>query len=113
MKLTIPIRTVSALNTREYWRARAKRVKKEREATAWLLNGKTPPSLPCAVLLTRIGPTNGLDDDNLPGSAKGVRDQLAQWLGIDDRSPLVKWAYAQRRDEFWGIEVEIGHALEK
>jgi hypothetical protein len=111
IRVTIPIRTVSGLNVREHWRARAARVRKEREATAWTLAGKKPPQLPCTVSLTRVGPSNGLDDDNLPGSMKGVRDQIAQWLGIDDRSKLVTWRYDQRRAQGWSVEIEISQPV--
>ena len=106
MTLTIPIRTVSALNYREHWRHRARRVKAERAQTAWHLLGMAPPALPCTVTLTRIAPSNGLDSDNLPGAAKGIRDQIAQWLGVDDRDPRVQWRYAQERGP-WGVRVEI------
>jgi|SRR6185369_16666309 len=108
INVTVPIRTVSGLNVREHWRARAARVRKERETTAWTLAGKKPPPLPCTISLTRVGPSNGLDDDNLPGSCKGVRDQIAKWLGIDDRCKLVTWKYDQRRCmQGWSVEVEI------
>lgn len=106
--ITIPIRTVSALNAREHWRARTRRVKAERTATYWTLAPQPKPDIPVTVLLTRVGPTNGLDeDDNLNGSMKGVRDQIADWLGINDRDPRVKWTYAQRREKQWGVEVEF------
>ena len=104
--VSIPIRTGTGLNEREHWRARARRVKSERQATALFLRGNRP-ALPCTVLLTRVGPSNGLDDDNLRGSLKAVRDQVAQWLGVDDRSPLVAWTYAQRRAKEWGVEVNF------
>ena len=67
----------------------------------------TRPALPCVVLLVRVGPSNGLDDDNLRGAGKGVRDQIAAWLGVDDRSPLVAWKYDQRRAPAWGMEVHF------
>lgn len=108
IRVTVPIRTVSGLNVREHWRARAARVRKERETTAWILAGKKPPELPCTVSLTRVGPSNGLDEgDNLNSAFKGVRDQIAKWIGIDDRSKLVTWHYAQRREKKWSVEVEI------
>lgn len=82
-------------------------MKQEREATAWATAGKKAPPVPCSVLLTRVSPGNGLDDDNLRGSLKGIRDELAAWLGVDDRSPLVTWAYAQSRGKAWGVEVLV------
>jgi hypothetical protein len=105
----VPVRTVSGLNVREHWRARAARVRKERETTAWAIAtaSRKPPAIPCTVTLTRVGPSNGLDDDNLPGSMKGVRDQIAVWLGIDDRTKLVTWTYDQRRGKGWAVEVTV------
>lgn len=104
----IPIRTSNGLNAREHFRARARRVKAERNNTAWMLATLTKPETPCAVLLTRIGPSNGLDDDNLAGALKSVRDEVARWLGVDDRrSEVVKYRYAQRRAKEWGVLVEF------
>ena len=111
--VTVPIRTVSALNAREHPMARHRRVKSERNATFWILAPLAKPAtLPAAVRLTRLGPTNGLDqDDNLNASMKGVRDQVAEWLGVNDRDPRVKWLYAQRREKAWGVGVEFLETL--
>jgi len=106
--ILIPIRTVSALNAREHWRARSRRVKAERYATYWAIATQRKPELPCTVRMTRVGPTNGLDEgDNLNSAFKGCRDQIAEWLGINDRDPRVKWECAQRRAKEWGVEVEF------
>lgn len=107
LTVTIPIRTVSALNVREHWRARHRRVNVERQATGWVLSTHRPPILPVTVTLTRVGPSNGLDDDNLRGAGKGIRDEIAKWLGVDDRDPRVFWRYDQRRGREWGMEVHI------
>ncbi len=110
MKFIVPIRTVSALNERTHWRVRAKRVKAEREATAWAIKAAASgmPILPVVVTLTRVGPSNGLDDDNLASSMKGVRDEIAKWLGVDDRkSDLVRYECAQERGKDWSVEVVI------
>jgi hypothetical protein len=108
LTLSIPLRTVSGLNAREHPMMRSRRVKKERHATAWMLAGKKPPALPVTVTMTRLGPTSGLDrGDNLNASMKGCRDQIAQWLGVDDRSDLVEWRYAQRREKQWSVLVEV------
>lgn len=53
-------------------------------------------SLPCVVRLTRLSPGT-LDDDNLRGALKAVRDGVADRLGVDDRDPRVTWEYAQER----------------
>lgn len=106
--IVVPIRTVSGLNVREHWKARSRRVKKEREAVAWMLSSRgVKPALPLVVTLTRIGPSNGLDDDNLAASMKGTRDQIAMWLGVDDRkAEVVRYRYAQERAKDWGVRIE-------
>jgi hypothetical protein len=106
--IVVPIRTVPGLNAREHWRARAGRVKKERHATAWCLRGVARPAVPCSVILTRLAPSAGIDDDNLVGALKGVRDEIAAWLGVDDRRrDQVRYRYAQARGE-WGVRIEFG-----
>jgi len=106
MIVSIPLRTCSGLNAREHWRSRARRVKAEREivnGALWLLAKARPP---LNVLLTRVAPSNGLDDDNLCGALKAVRDEFAAWVGVDDRhTHLVRYTYAQRRGP-WGVEIE-------
>lgn len=90
---TVPLRTVSEANAREHWARKAKRVKAQRRA-AFALCPTYP--LPAIVTLTRIAP-RALDDDNLRGALKAVRDGVADRLGIDDRDPRVDWRYAQAR----------------
>lgn len=104
--VSIPMRTVSGMNARENWRARARRVKHEREVTALYLTAQKRPELPVVVTLTRIAPSNGLDpDDNLPSAFKGIRDQIAAWLGVDDRDrATVRYEYEQRRGP-WAVEI--------
>jgi predicted Fe-S protein YdhL (DUF1289 family) len=82
-------------------------VRKEREATAWMLAGQRRPMLPAVVHMTRIAPSNGLDDDSLPASCKGIRDEIAKWLGVDDRDPRVRWEYAQTRGKEWAVLVNV------
>jgi hypothetical protein len=115
--LTIPLpglRLVSLANQREHWRSRARRAKSQRyigELTvkAALREPRGEPfRFPVTVIITRIAP-RALDDDNLAGAAKSVRDGVADALGIDDRDPRVKWAVAQRkgRPREYGAEVEL------
>lgn len=108
----LPLKTSPGMNAREHFAVRAKRVRREREAVAWVLAGKTRPPIPCSVLLTRIKPMGKeLDDDNLTSSLKSVRDQVAQWLGIDDRDRMtVRYRYAQRRGP-WGVSIEFGEPV--
>lgn len=101
----IPIKTASGLNNREHWRARAHRVKGERQTAALMVPART---LPCVVVMTRLS-VGALDDDNLQGAMKSIRDGIADKLGINDNDPRVTWLYAQRkckRGEF-GVEVTI------
>jgi len=102
MKFTIPIRTVSTLNAREHHHARARRVKAEREATAWAWKMWGPRrgsgwDYPITVTFTRIAPRL-LDDDGCVAAMKAARDQVADELGLpNDRDPRVQWRYAQKK----------------
>lgn len=111
MLITVPLRTGRGLNDRYGHPAqRAKAVKKEREAVQWLLNGKSAPAGAVRVLLCRVSPSSrGLDRDNLLGSLKGVRDQVAAWLGRDDAHESIDWKYAQRpgKKGEWAVEIEV------
>lgn len=105
--ITVPLKTAGS-NARECWQARSSRVKKERRAVAWMLATATRPSLPCSVLLTRVAFSSGLDDDNLRAALKGVRDEIAKWLGVDDRhSARVRYLYAQVRGGKGSPQVRI------
>ena len=92
----LPIRTVSGLNVREHYMARSRRVKKERSTAALLTPATLKDSLPLMIRLVRIGPRL-LDDDAVPGACKGIRDGIADKLGIKDNDPRVHWYYGQQR----------------
>jgi hypothetical protein len=113
--IEIPMRTVPGQNVREHHHVRARRVKAEKQATAWSLVTKGNPNLPLTVRLTRLSPGMvPLDDDNLAGSLKAVRDAVAQWLGVDDRhSKRVRYVYTQERRAEWGVRIEFGKASEE
>lgn len=99
---TVPVRIESSLNLREHWRVRANRNTSHRaEAFIGLRMACTLFTsliLPCVVTITRIAPRE-LDDVNLAGGCKSLRDGVADWLGVDDRDPRVSWRYAQRKGE--------------
>lgn len=109
--VSIPLRTGRGQNDREHWRARASRVRAEKWAAGWALLGaygpRSPWPLPLRVTLTRGAPSSGLDDDNLAGSLKAVRDAVAEWLEVDDaRRDLVRYAYAQERsNRTWFVRI--------
>lgn len=88
----LPLRIESCANLREHWAKRAKRAKAHR--TAALAIPKHP--LPCTVTITRIAPRR-LDDDNLAGGCKALRDGIADRLGVADNDPRVQWHYAQEK----------------
>ena len=51
-----------------------------------------------SITLHRFAPSSGLDDDNLRGALKWVRDAVAEALGVkDDRDPRYIWNYMQGR----------------
>jgi len=95
----LPVHIASTLNARMHWRELAAKAKQQRETTRLILRSATPfdpARLPVIVTLTRFAPRD-LDDDNLAGGFKSVRDGVADWLGIDDRDPRVQWRYRQKR----------------
>jgi hypothetical protein len=100
VSVTLPLRIESVANLRESWQAKSRRTRMQREAAHWQLKatGEQPLPGPLTVTLTRIGP-RPLDDDNLAGGFKAVRDGVADWLGRDDADPLLTWRYAQERGE--------------
>lgn len=69
--------------------------KKAREATELRLSQLERPSLPCEVTLVRC--SNGeLDDDNLRAAMKPIRDEVARWVGCDDKQGRgIRFRYAQ------------------
>lgn len=100
----IELRTYSALNQREHWGKRARRAKHERMVGfTFTPRGLVPP---LTITLTRIAPRQ-FDSDNLAASFKGLRDGIADRIGIDDGDPIVKWRYAQRRGKPKEYAVEM------
>lgn len=120
MILTIPIETKVSLNSRGHWAPKAKRIALERQAVALAFKSRGARSdLGVAkgcntegkwvVTLTRVAP-RALDDDNLVGRLKSVRDEVAKVLGIDDRRvDLLRFEYAQRKGppKHHAVEVEL------
>jgi hypothetical protein len=101
ISIHLPIRTVSEPNQREHWSKKARRVKDQRCTTglvvrAELRRSKLSLDDGLVVTLCRVAPRT-LDDDNLRGATKGLRDGVADALGINDRDPRVSWEYEQRR----------------
>ncbi len=107
--VTVPIRIVSVMNGREHWSKRARRAKLHRDSTYLALKAARVPLMgPCIVTLTRIAPRT-LDGDNLQSGCKAARDGVADWLDLDDASPLIVWQYAQRRGgpKEYGLQIDL------
>jgi len=112
IEVTIPLRTGRGQNDRgATWHKKAKRNKSERNLAFWSLYDAHPKPKTLLnhieVTLTRIGPTNGLDDDNLAGSLKALRDGVADWLYMNDRDPRLKFVYKQERNPKWQVRIQV------
>lgn len=113
--ITIPIEGMklgAALNARVHWSRRAARAKKERKATSWALSMRAsslphPLKPPSTCTLVRVAPRM-LDDDNLAGAFKSIRDEVAAFFDVDDgpKGPIA-WRYEQRKGEPKKYAVEI------
>ena len=108
--VVVEMRTVPGMNVREHPMSRHRRVKAEKDVIAWELVKAAKPPIPCTCLLTRITPGwRELDDDNLAGALKSVRDAVAEWLGVDDGDRMtVRYRYAQQTKGPWGVRIQFG-----
>ena len=109
LRVVVPgLRLRGGLNARLHWRARAREVRAERAAVRQVLPDVRVP-MPATVQIVRVAPSAGVDDDNLAGCCKAVRDEVAAWLGVDDGpAGPVTWTVGQRRGP-WAVEIEIHH----
>ena len=106
---TIPLKIVSVANLRMHWAAKAKLTKAHRKTAYSALSAiAAPPTPPLSVVLTRVAP-KPLDGDNLQSGFKALRDGVADWLGVDDGSPLLDWQYRQRKGapKTYSVEIEV------
>lgn len=103
----IPIHLPSLANLREHWAVRAKRAKEHRAAARTVVRvAPLKPGQGAVVTLTRRAP-RALDDDNIRGAFKSIRDGVADALGIDDRDPRVEWRYIQQQAKPSGVIIEV------
>ena len=97
MTLRFDIKTVSEANTREHWRVRNERKRAQQLAFKVMWRSYRPTvTLPAEITFTRFS-CKAVDSDNLTSCFKGLRDQLARELGIDDGGEAVRWRYEQVR----------------
>ncbi|MET3654067.1 hypothetical protein [Dyella japonica] len=104
IEIELPLRLVSVANVRECWQQKAARTKAHRRAAIAV----PKHAVPCVVTITRIGPRM-LDGDNLQSACKGLRDGIADRLGVDDRDPAVEWRYTQEiaKPKRYAVRVRI------
>ena len=109
--ITLPITVKSELNQRGHWSKRAKRFRSQKDVLqTTLINfgmyhccqvGKV------SVTFTKLG-GRAMDDDNLRGSFKGLRDEVASWmLDVNDADPRITWKYEQEPKGRQGVRIEI------
>jgi hypothetical protein len=107
---TLPLRTVSLTNQRCHWSVKAKRARDERHTTwgGFIEAGGRPldDGEIAGVHMKRVAPRK-LDDDNLRGALKSIRDQIAHDLGLDDRDPRIVWMYEQGHGKPGEYAVEV------
>ena len=110
-KLLVKALLVSESNKREHWASKARRKKKQRQATrnAWLVSGRPAITGPISLKLTRIVPKRRFirDYDNLVGCFKAVIDEVADICGVNDKDIIWQQdSFAQEVGEI-GCRVEI------
>lgn len=99
LQLEFPYRLKHCANANMNWRARAGHAARVRKMIAWRLLslGKRRPNIPCLVTLTRGAPRE-YDPDNIIHAFKHVVDEIADWIGIDDRhTDKVRYVCKQHR----------------
>lgn len=108
VRMIVPVKTWSMANMRWHWARRARIARQQRQAAEHLvtaaLNGR--PAAPLRITLTRRAPRR-LDDDNLAGALKHVRDGVADALGLDDGDRRLVWRCLQEHSRHYAVRVEI------
>jgi hypothetical protein len=101
-------RLESRANARGHWRVLAEKARAQRVLGASLaaqLDDLLQP--PFRVTFTRIAPRM-LDDDNLAGAFKSVRDGFAAFFTVDDGPDgPISWSYAQVKSNEYAIRVDV------
>lgn len=108
-----PLTLPSVANLREHHHAKRRRTLQQRAVVGLALRAsararRLPADLSgrLVVRITREAP-RALDDDNAASACKGVRDSVAEWLGVDDRDERVCWLVAQAKAKTAAVVVEI------
>jgi hypothetical protein len=110
VEVFVPIRLQSEANQRDNHFAKARRVKRQREAVSLVMGATALPALPATVTLTRIVGKGGrlYDDDNAVSSMKAVRDAIAALYGVNDGGTVIHWEKpGQERGPEFGVRIVI------
>ncbi len=110
IEFLVPVKVLSLANARLHWRRRAKLARWHRAAGWALARAAGVESFKASdrlkITLTRSG-GRPMDSDNLAAALKGVRDGIADALGVDDGSETIDWIYGQRLSRPVGVAVSI------
>ncbi len=102
LTVTIPgLVTKSEDNARSgSWHKRSTKVARERHLAALVLGARRVWTYPVVVTIVRVSP-RALDTAGLASALKGIEDETARWLGVDDgraeRSQQVLWIKLNER----------------
>jgi len=95
----------------QHWGKLAGIAKKQRTLAAiatsnQIVAGKIKSGSKYSVELTRFGKKK-LDDDNIVGSLKHIRDGIADALGVNDGSDKIKFIYSQKQSNIYCLNISI------
>lgn len=103
IEFDVPLHTISEMNLKEHWARSAARHKNQKKAITLILKvNSVPKDLPVTITMTRCM-SRMLDDDNLRGAFKWIRDALAEWFcpglaaGRADDDKRITWKYSQEK----------------
>lgn len=100
------LRLDATLNARAHWSQTARKRAKERAVIDAALAHVNRTEGPWRITISRIGPRR-MDDDNVTASAKGVRDAVARWLGIDDGDERATWITRAEVARGYAVRVQV------
>lgn len=113
----LPIKTVSESNSSEHWSKKHKRHKAQRHRiSVAFMEHRKPIQLPCTITMTRLAPRK-LDDDNLRGALKWIRDAIADQIipgkacGRADDDERITWQYGQESAKEQGVKITFSQEL--
>lgn len=110
--ISIPIKTVSP-NVSEHWRVKHKRNQLHRCLIKLELSKIKKPTLPCIVVMRRIGAKLLDEEDNLRMALKCPKDVISDWLvpglapGRADGDKRITWKYEQEVGRPNSLQLEI------